>query len=263
MARAISLHRCTTFGISCLIHVALVGAAIAFGRDLLAATKVPAVLIADLTLIEAPRLVEAPPPGPPAPAPPKPKKLTLPKPIATPMPAPAKEPELVEPARPVPPPATAEPSPPAREPSASPAPTTSFESAGTSVAAQFPTETNRVASETGRGGTTSEPSAPPKSMAALPSDGVTQMAIPRGGYQVRPSYPNSARRLGIQGMTTLRVYVAADGRVGDVQVQESAGHPDLDNAAADAVKRWRFEPARRGTEPVGVWVLLPVEFRLR
>jgi periplasmic protein TonB len=48
-----------------------------------------------------------------------------------------------------------------------------------------------------------------------------------------------------------------------VQVQESAGHPDLDNAAADAVKRWRFEPARRGTEPVGVWVLLPVEFRLR
>jgi protein TonB len=257
MAKAISLYRCTTFGISCLIHVVLVGAAIAFGRDLVAAAKVPAVLIADLTLIEAPRLVEAPAPGPPAPAPPKPKKLTLPKPIATPMPAPAKEPETVEPSPPASPaPTAAEPSPPLREPAASPGPATSFESGGASVAAQFPTETNG-------GGTNTEPSAPPKSVAAIPSDGVTQMAMPRGGYQVRPSYPSSARRLGIQGMTMLRVYVSADGRVGEVHVQESAGHPDLDNAAADAVKRWRFEPARRGSEAVGVWVLLPVEFRLR
>jgi protein TonB len=260
MAKAISLHRCTTFGISCLIHVALVGVAIAFGRDLVA-PKLPSVLIADLTLIEVPRLIEAPAPGPAAPAPPKPKKLTLPKPIATPMPAPAKEPEKepekIEPAPPPsPPPAAAEPSAPAREPAVSSAPTTSFESGGASLAAQLPAETSR-------GGANGESAAPPKSLAALPSDGVTQMAIPRGGYQVRPSYPSSARRLGIQGMTTLRVYVAADGRVGEVQVQESAGHPDLDNAAADAVKRWRFEPARRGTEPVGVWVLLPVEFRLR
>jgi periplasmic protein TonB len=256
MAKAISLHRCTTFGISCLIHVALVGAAIAFGRELIA-PKLPSVLIADLTLIEVPRLIEAPAPGPAAPAPPKPKKLILPKPIATPMPAPAKEPETVQPAPPPSPPAAAaEPSAPVREPAVAPAPTTSFESGGGSVAAQLPAETSR-------GGTNGDSAAPSKSLAALPSDGVTQMAIPRGGYQVRPSYPSSARRLGIQGMTTLRVYVAADGRVGDVQVQESAGHPDLDNAAADAVKRWRFEPAKRGTEPVGVWVLLPVEFRLR
>jgi len=87
--------------------------------------------------------------------------------------------------------------------------------------------------------------------------------MPRGGYQVQPSYPSSARRLGIQGMTTLRVYVAADGRVGEVLIHQSAGHPDLDSAAAEAVKRWRFEPARRGADPVGVWVLLPVQFRLR
>ena len=256
MTKAISLHRCTTFGVSCLIHVALVGAAIAFGRDLVA-PKLPSVLVADLTLIEVPRRIEAPAPGPAAPAPPKPKKLTLPKPIATPMPAAPKEPEKIEPAPPPsPPPPAAEPSAPAREPAVASAPTTSFESGGASVAAQLPAETSPD-------GANGESAAPPKSLAALPSDGVTQMAIPRGGYQVRPSYPSSARRLGIQGMTTLRVYVAADGRVGEVQVQESAGHPDLDAAAADAVKRWRFEPARRGTEPVGVWVLLPVEFRLR
>ena len=98
---------------------------------------------------------------------------------------------------------------------------------------------------------------------AIPSDGITRTAIPRGGYQVRPSYPSTPRRLGIQGTTTLRLYVGADGRVTEVTVEQSAGHPDLDHAAADAVRRWRFEPARRGTEAVGVWVLLPVEFRLR
>ena len=93
--------------------------------------------------------------------------------------------------------------------------------------------------------------------------GVTRTAIPRGGYQVQPRYPTNARRLGIQGTTLLRVFVSTDGRVTEVGVQQTAGHTDLDEAAADAVRRWRFEPARRGDEPVGMWVLLPVEFRLK
>ena len=80
---------------------------------------------------------------------------------------------------------------------------------------------------------------------------------------MRPSYPSSARRLGVQGTTLLRVHVLDDGRVGEVDVEESAGHPDLDSAAADAVRRWKFEPARRGTQPVAMWVRLPVEFRLK
>jgi len=56
--------------------------------------------------------------------------------------------------------------------------------------------------------------------------------------------------------------VLADGRIGDVLVERSAGHPDLDQAATEAVRRWRFEPARRGDDAVAMWVLLPVEFRL-
>jgi protein TonB len=107
------------------------------------------------------------------------------------------------------------------------------------------------------------PSAAAPIVAAVPPDGVTRTAVPRGGYQVRPSYPANARRLGIQGTTLLSVFVAADGRVDEVVVKQSAGHADLDQAAADAVRRWRFEPARRGSEAVAMWVLLPVEFRLR
>ena len=37
---------------------------------------------------------------------------------------------------------------------------------------------------------------------------------------------------------------------------------ELDFSAAEAVKKWLFEPARRGKEAVQVWVLLPVKFEL-
>jgi len=57
--------------------------------------------------------------------------------------------------------------------------------------------------------------------------------------------------------------VAADGHVTSVAVARSAGHADLDQAAAEAVRQWRFEPGRRGDEPVGIWVQVPVEFRLK
>jgi len=79
---------------------------------------------------------------------------------------------------------------------------------------------------------------------------------------VRPTYPATARGLGIEGTTLLRVLVQDDGRIGEVRVQESAGHGDLDRAAADAVRQWRFDPARKGGRAVAVWVLVPVEFRL-
>ena len=104
-------------------------------------------------------------------------------------------------------------------------------------------------------------------VASRPPDGsadgpIVRAARPRGGYQVRPVYPESARRAGIQGTTLLRIYIERDGRVGDVSVQRSAGHQALDEAAADAVRRWRFEPALNSAGPVSMWALVPVEFRI-
>lgn len=89
------------------------------------------------------------------------------------------------------------------------------------------------------------------------------LARPLGGYQVKPRYPEAARCAGAQGVTTLRVRVLETGRVGEVLIESSAGFRDLDLAAVDAVKKWRFEPARRGREAVPVWVMLPVKFELR
>lgn len=92
---------------------------------------------------------------------------------------------------------------------------------------------------------------------------ITQAARPGGGYQVRPVYPPSARRAGAEGTTLLKVHVLTNGSIGEVQIQRSAGHVALDQAAADAIGKWHFEPARSGSETVAVWVVIPVEFRLR
>jgi protein TonB len=78
-----------------------------------------------------------------------------------------------------------------------------------------------------------------------------------------PRYPESARRQGVTGTTTLLFEVLESGRVGEVRVEHTAGHPDLDQAAAEAIKKWRFEPARRGNQPITVWLRMPVKFVLR
>lgn len=93
--------------------------------------------------------------------------------------------------------------------------------------------------------------------------GPIRLARPRGGYQTRPRYPESARREGIEGITFLKFEIRADGTVGKALVERSAGHRDLDLAAIEAVKLWRFDPARRGNQPIAAWVTLPVRFELR
>ena len=93
-------------------------------------------------------------------------------------------------------------------------------------------------------------------------EALSGLARPLGGYQVKPRYPESARRAGAQGVTMLRVQVLENGRVGTVLVEKSSGFRDLDLAAMEAVKKWLFEPARRGKDPVTLEVMLPVKFEL-
>jgi protein TonB len=112
-----------------------------------------------------------------------------------------------------------------------------------------------------RGGGLAPPGAASSQVAAT-GTGLTSLARPLGGYQVKPDYPESARKDGAEGTTTLRVEVLATGRVGEVVVARSAGRRDFDRAAIDAVKQWIFEPARRGPTAVAVWATLPVRFVL-
>jgi len=77
-----------------------------------------------------------------------------------------------------------------------------------------------------------------------------------------PRYPLAARRFGEQGTVTLRVLVTAEGLPARVDVEKTSGSVNLDSAAIEAVKGWRFTPARRGNEAVEGWVLVPIVFRL-
>lgn len=90
-------------------------------------------------------------------------------------------------------------------------------------------------------------------------------AIPgdRGAVLVHsppPAYPGRSLRRGDSGEVLVRALVGADGRPRQVEVARSSSHRALDQAAVRAVRRWRFEPARRQGRPVSQVVQVPVAF---
>ena len=92
-----------------------------------------------------------------------------------------------------------------------------------------------------------------------PGSGVTPPGLLR---EVKPEYTEEARRRGIEGQVVLEIVVRSDGGVGNVRVLRGLG-AGLDQRAAEAVRQWRFSPARRQGTPVDVMVEVEVEFRIR
>jgi protein TonB len=78
-----------------------------------------------------------------------------------------------------------------------------------------------------------------------------------------PTYPRIARRKGYEGTVLLEVLVDREGKVSDLKLFQSCGHEVLDEAAADSVRSWLFDPGRLGDEPVEMWVRVPIRFQLR
>jgi len=77
-----------------------------------------------------------------------------------------------------------------------------------------------------------------------------------------PNYPTIAKNRGTQGKVTLDVIVKTDGTPAKVEIAHSSGSKILDEAALDAVKQWRFIPARRSGKLVQANVIVPVEFKI-
>jgi protein TonB len=97
-----------------------------------------------------------------------------------------------------------------------------------------------------------------------PGSSGTGIALTQARYRdtLKPDYPESARREGREGRVLLRVLVDDQGRSKQVEIQSSSGSDALDRAAAEAIRRWRFHPARWGDQPVESWLRVPIEFRL-
>jgi protein TonB len=78
----------------------------------------------------------------------------------------------------------------------------------------------------------------------------------------KPVYPPMSRRQGEEGKVVLRVRVSAQGTSLAVDIKQSSGFTRLDEAARAAVEKWRFVPARQGSEAVESSVLVPLNFTL-
>ncbi len=70
------------------------------------------------------------------------------------------------------------------------------------------------------------------------------------GRTIPPVYPRIARESGWEGTVLIRVAVQPDGRPDSIKIRKSSGHPVLDHAAIDAIKKWRFLPAKDGNIPI-------------
>jgi len=72
--------------------------------------------------------------------------------------------------------------------------------------------------------------------------------VRRAKSKVQPIYPELARKMNITGAVKIEVVVAPNGTVRDARIE--GGHPVLANAALEAARKWRFEPAP--TESTGI-----------
>ncbi|MEE9162029.1 MAG: energy transducer TonB [Candidatus Neomarinimicrobiota bacterium] len=88
---------------------------------------------------------------------------------------------------------------------------------------------------------------------------------PIGGYAAILSklvYPEFARRAGIEGTVILRIFVSRKGFVEEIIVEKGLPDTGLDEAAIRAVKQVRFKPAKQRDRPLGVWLTIPIRFKL-
>ena len=193
----------------------------------------PLVMEVSMIAMSAPKPVVAPPkPAPPPPSPPvkkpPPPKKTPPKPVVKkPPPVVQKAPDFA------PSESVAEPQPVAQP---TPAPSSTSSSAAPSESKAAPTNTEQFTEANFRANYAHNP---------------------------KPEYPPVAKSRGWTGKVLLRVQVSAEGLSNGVAVEQSSGHEMLDDAAVEAVKQWRFIPAKRGETPVASSVIVPIIFTLR
>ncbi|RXT70298.1 energy transducer TonB [Pseudomonas syringae] len=98
------------------------------------------------------------------------------------------------------------------------------------------------------------PPAPVKESAAV--SGLASLGNPP------PEYPGLALRRSWEGRVILRIKVLPNGRAGAVEVTKSSGKPVLDEAAVEAVRNWKFIPAKRGDTPIEGFATQTIDFKL-
>lgn len=80
---------------------------------------------------------------------------------------------------------------------------------------------------------------------------------------IRPVYPEIAQEAGIEGVVIVQAFIDEKGRVKETLILKGVPNTGLDEAAMEAIKKTRFRPAKQRERSVGVWISIPVNFRLK
>ncbi len=114
---------------------------------------------------------------------------------------------------------------------------------------QSPVSSSQAAPPAGSGGASTG--------LASPEPGVKP---PRLIYSPDPAYPRKAHKPRHQDTVVLWLIVGGDGLPRDVNVARTLS-PEFDEAAMDAVKKWKFDPATKDGKPVAVKINVEIVFK--
>ncbi|MEO5960162.1 MAG: energy transducer TonB [Opitutaceae bacterium] len=76
---------------------------------------------------------------------------------------------------------------------------------------------------------------------------------------VAPEYPPELRREGVSGLVMVKCTIDESGNVVDPQVEKSSNMA-FEKPAVDALKKWKFKPAKQDGTPVAIKVSIPIKF---
>jgi protein TonB len=195
---------------------------------------------------------------PPPPPPPKVEEPEPPKPLDRPKPKPLVKADTPKPKEDLPPPPNDTPP----EQPTKPVPivvgvTLSSTTAAGGFAVQVGNTTMGKASDTVVDAANVKPYAAPKYAPPGSADSEPELL----GDEVKVPYPEEARRNDIEGSVRLKVTLDAKGLVENVVVISGPGY-GLNEAAREALRRFRFKPATKGGEPVGYTFIYTYTFLL-
>ena len=94
----------------------------------------------------------------------------------------------------------------------------------------------------------------------IPYDQAPVPKIPLGDLVI---YPELAKEAGIEGKVYIKAFINVKGSVVSAKVLKGVPNTGLDEAASDAIRKVRFRPAKQRERAVGVWISIPVNFRLK
>ena len=80
---------------------------------------------------------------------------------------------------------------------------------------------------------------------------------------IRPIYPEIAQEAGIEGVVVVQAVIDQKGRVKETIILKGIPNTGLDEAAMEAIRKTRFRPAKQRERSVGVWISIPVNFKLK